>query len=290
MKKCLFCCDLYNASQKSCPNCGSTPTIIDGFESYAPNYAHQADGYRASAFPRLARLEAANFWFRSRNKIILWILERYAKDFKSLLEIGCGTGYVLSGIARKFPGAELKGSEIYTSGLNFAAERLPNIHLMQMDAREIPFVDEFEVIGAFDVLEHIKDDNLVLEESYRALKPGGLMILTVPQHPWLWSATDEYAYHERRYTNSELSEKLRRAGFEVVRSTSFVTLLLPAMMLSRFFKNLTRKNTNPVAELNVSPSLNFIFEKVLDLEFIGIRFGMNYPLGGSRLVVAKRPS
>ena len=64
-----------------------------------------------------------------------------------------------------------------------------------MDARRIPFEDEFDVIGAFDVLEHIKEDEQVLVQMHRAVKSGGGIMLTVPQHMFLWSEQDVQAHH-----------------------------------------------------------------------------------------------
>src|SRR5690606_22871969 len=115
------------------------------------------------------------------------------------LEIGCGTGFVLSGVADAFPAVRLFGSEIFTAGLEFAARRQPSVNFMQMDARSLPFLDEFDVIGAFDVLEHIVEDGQVLAQMREALKPNGIILLTVPQHEWLWSPVDEFACHVRRY-------------------------------------------------------------------------------------------
>ena len=91
----------------------------------------------------------------------------------------------------------------------------------------------FDAIGAFDVLEHIDDDEAVIAEVGRALRPGGGFLLSVPQHPSLWSPQDEHAHHVRRYTAAGLRRKLEAAGFEVIRMTSFVSLLLPMMFASR---------------------------------------------------------
>ena len=261
---------------------------IYGFEAYAPDLAHGAGGFKASYFSELARLEAANFWFRARNEIVVWALNKYAANYQSLLEIGCGTGFVLSGIAGNIPDARLTGSDIFFEGLAFAAKRLPSVALMQMDARRIPFIDEFDVVGAFDVLEHIKEDELAINQIHKSLRRNGIMILTVPQHAWLWSATDEYAFHERRYAASEIEEKVKAGGFRVVRSTSFVTTLLPAMMLSRAIQKPDGRNFDPISELKINPMVNFLFEKMLNMELVGIRLGLNYPVGGSRLVVAQK--
>lgn len=289
MKRCLSCNARYAYSKPNCPNCGLVPDLVDGFDSYAPDFAHEGGGFKPDYFSELARLEEANFWFRSRNKLLMWAIENYCPNFQSLLEIGCGTGYVLSGVSKSFPHSTLYGSEIFITGLGFAAERLPSGKFMQMDARNIPFENEFDVVGAFDVLEHIKEDETVLTQMCAALKPGGLMLLTVPQHAWLWSAIDEYAFHERRYAARDVHKKIETAGLCVIRSTSFVTTLLPAMMISRFFqKKVTDKQFDATAELKISPWLNSLFSGMLSAELALIKNGVDFPVGGSRLVIAKK--
>lgn len=207
-----------------------------------------------------------------------------------MLEIGCGTGFVLSALAKRFPDARFTGSEVFTRGLHFAAQRVPTARLCQMDARRIGHRDEFDVIGAFDVLEHIAEDTIVLEQIHEALMPGGILILTVPQHPWLWSHSDDYACHEQRYTEAELTRKTRAAGFETVLSTSFVTLLLPAMLLSRLLqRRAAPKDFDPSAEFRLHPVLNRLFHAVMQVELLLIRAGLTLPVGGSRLVVARKP-
>jgi len=289
MKRCLACNSIYFSSLTACPDCGFEPAIFDNFVSYAPEFSHNSDGFRSGYFNELAHLEESNFWFRVRNKLIVWALGKYSPDFSLFMEIGCGTGFVLSGILKKFPYAKLSGSEIFVAGLSFADKRLGVVDLMQMDARNIPFMDEFDVIGAFDVLEHIKEDELVLKQISNALKSNGVMLLTVPQHEWLWSSTDDYACHVRRYSACDLYEKINNAGFEIVRSTSFVSLLLPVMVASRLYRGRSRDNDVDVfSELRLNPILNFVFEKLLEIELAIIRFGMSFPFGGSRLVVAKK--
>jgi SAM-dependent methyltransferase len=255
---------------------------------YAPDYAKSGGGFKSSYFSELARLEAQNFWFRSRNELIVWALKKYCKGFRSFLEVGCGTGFVLSGVAQAFPGTTLLGSEIFTAGLGYAAVRLPSANFIQMDARNIPYRDEFDVIGAFDVLEHIEDDVKVFLEAYSSLKDNGYLLITVPQHDWLWSPVDEYACHVRRYSASELHTKLEAVGFEIIRTTSFVSMLLPAMLLSRLKQRHAQSKIDPANELKLSAGLNAFLYKVMQVEVGLIRRGINLPIGGSRLVVAKR--
>ena len=289
MKRCLVCGVGYASSMRNCPKCQSGPDLLDGFDSFAPALAHDGGGFKSDYFSELARLEENNFWFQSRNQLILWAIGKFAPNFQSMLEIGCGTAYVLSGVAKKFPHATLSGSEIFLAGLGFAAARLPVVKFMQMDARELPFVNEFDVIGAFDVVEHIKEDEKVLSQIHAALKPHGIVLLTVPQHQWLWSAADDYACHERRYAAVDLHKKVRAAGFQLLRSTSFVTVLLPAMMVSRFSQKDTGvENFDATAELKISPWLNRLFLSILSFERTLIQAGLNFPVGGSRLIVAKK--
>jgi trans-aconitate methyltransferase len=247
-------------------------------------------GFKAHFFKELASLEAGNFWFRARNRLILWALEKYAPKLESLLEIGCGTGFVISAISRRFRGASLTGSEYLEEGLVYARQRVPGAKFVSMDAREIPHEAAFDVLCAFDVLEHIEEDEIVLQQIFKSLKSGGMMFLTVPQHRWLWSAVDEYACHVRRYDVSELKRKVCNAGFEIVHSTSFVLTLLPAMYLSRLLqRDTTNMKVEDVAGLRINPVLNKIFEWLLDFELALIRLGVSLPAGGSRLLVGHKP-
>jgi trans-aconitate methyltransferase len=247
-------------------------------------------GFKAHYFKDLAELEAGNFWFRARNKLILWALHQYSPELKSFLEIGCGTGFVISAISKQYPGIRLLGSEFLEEGLVYARQRLPDAEFTQMDARLIPHQSELDAIGAFDVLEHIEEDEVVLQQICKALKPGGIAFISVPQHRWLWSAVDVYACHVRRYDVQELHRKVRSAGFEIMRSTSFVSTLLPAMYLSRLLKsNKTDMSMDDVTGLRINPVLNKLFEWLLNFEVMLIRTGVTLPVGGSRFLVARKP-
>lgn len=252
----------------------------------APDAARQADGFDPALFPELAALEDRNFWFQARNRLIVHAIHQYCPRFDAFLELGCGTGQVLRAIANAFPSARMSGSELFVEGLAFARKRVPRARFMQMDATRIPFTAEFDLIGAFDVVEHIHDDTRVLFEIHRALRPGGAVILTVPQHPWLWSHQDELAHHQRRYRRGELERKLRDCGFRVAYSTSFVSLLLPLLVLSRLVAR--RNEDDPLREMRISGASNAILGGVLALEFLLLRTGLRLPAGGSRLAVAIR--
>jgi SAM-dependent methyltransferase len=245
-------------------------------------------GFDETYFQHLPRVEERSFWFRSRNALIIWALRRYFPHAQSMLEVGCGTGFVLRGVRDALPQMRLVGGEPFEAGLAVAAQRVPDAELMKLDARELPFREEFDVVGAFDVLEHIDDDERALAAMYGALRPGGGLLVTVPQHPRLWSAVDEYSHHVRRYRRDELPTKLRDCGFDVLRQTSFVSLLLPVLVLSRLrFRD--KKDFDPLAEFRAPPFVDSALGWVLTAERTLIRSGLSLPAGGSLLVVARRP-
>jgi SAM-dependent methyltransferase len=158
-----------------------------------------------------------------------------------------------------------------------------------MDARQIPFEREFDIIGAFDVLEHIAEDDAVLTQMFRATRPEGGILVTVPQHRFLWSASDEHAMHQRRYSRAELRRKVERAGFRVERMTSFISLLLPPMICSRMRRNSSR-DFELWKEFEISHRLNAVLERILAAERAMIEKGTSFPAGGSLLLIAKRPA
>jgi len=287
MKICNRCHTRFRSSRWQCPSCQAIPENRDGYLVFSPGREQVSEGFRPDAFERLYNAEANNFWFQSRSLLIEWALRQYFPWRKNLLEIGCGTGFVLSGIERTFPQISLYGSDIYSAGLSYAAKRLKKAELFQMDARTIPFENEFDVIGAFDVLEHIAEDGLVLSQIYRAVRAGGGVILTVPQHQFLWSKVDEHACHVRRYNAQILKLKVQSAGFEIVKMTSFMSLPFPLMMISRLKKR-ERSDQQPAAEINVNWLINIILKKILDVERGIIRTGISFPFGGSLLVIAKK--
>jgi SAM-dependent methyltransferase len=219
------------------------------------------------------------------------LIERAIREYfpgsSRVLEIGCGTGFTLQALAAAAPAAQLTGTELFEEGLAVARRRMPGVRLLQVDARDMPFGAEFDLVGAFDVLEHIDDDRGALSEIFRVLVPGGGLILTVPQHPWLWSATDEYARHERRYRRRELVERVRAAGFELECVTSFVTALLPLMLASRLTRR--RTQTDPQAELRLPRSLDRALDTVASAEQRCIAGGISLPVGGSLLAIARKP-
>lgn len=288
MKICLKCDFEYNSHDWHCPLCGCIPKREKSRIVFSPEISENSNGFESHFFEDLYSLESNSFWFRSRNKLILAMMKKYFPNINNFMEIGCGTGFVLSAIEREFPKLVLYGSEIFNTGLDYAVTRVSRADLFQMDARKIPFKDEFDAIGAFDVLEHIEDDVKVLNRMYQAVKPGGSIILTVPQHKFLWSENDVYAHHVRRYSANELKSKVKSAGFKVIRATSFVSLLFPFFFLSRLRWKIPMVKYDSMSEYKIGSLMNNLLEKVLSFEISMIKVGFHFCLGSSLLLVAHK--
>ena len=280
MKICSVCARRFEAAGWKCPACGNEPEKVEGFPSFSPELARGGAGFDERFFEALTRAEEYNFWFAARNELIVDALRRHAPAARTFLDAGCGNGGVLRVLKARLP-LRLTGAEPFVRGLVTARSRLADVELIQSDVRSLPYEGAFDAAGAFDVLEHIDDDLEALSAIRRALVRGGTLIMTVPQHRWLWSSADEIAHHRRRYTRNEIAEKLHACGFTVRFATSFVSLLLPVMLAAR-----RARKKEAAAELDLPRSLNALFGSVMQFERALIRGGIRFPAGGSLLVVA----
>jgi len=244
-------------------------------------------GFDPDLFESLAAVEPRSFWFRARNRLIVSALRRHFREARSLLEVGCGSGVVLEALRHELPQLRLVGADLFAEALAVARRRLDDVELVELDARSLPYDDEFDVVGAFDVVEHVDEDEAVLAAIHRAVRRGGGAVVLVPQHRWPWSEYDRVAEHRPRYSRREVVGKITRAGFEGVETTSFVTSLPPAMIVSRVVDRFRDGAYDPVAPLDPG-RLNRVFELMLDGERRLIERGVSLPFGGSLMVVGRK--
>jgi trans-aconitate methyltransferase len=291
MKICIACGKSFTSVDWDCPYCGKAPVLNGEFLSFISDEVKSSESYDSRYFSELYQLESGHFWFQYRNRRILWALKTFFPSTRDVLEIGCGTGFVINNIRHQYPNLTISGSDLYLEGLNFARERVPDADFYQMDARSLPFQKEFDLILALDILEHIEDDQKALAEMYRTLKEGGGIILTVPQHRWLWSMQDVKSFHKRRYSRQELEEKMTNCGISVVHQTSYISFLLPIMIISRLYAQLflnDRREYDPMRELRIRPALNSILNIICMVEEKILKRGIRLGVGGSMLCVGKK--
>lgn len=180
------------------------------------------------------------------------------------------------------------GSDLHPTGLAYARARVPaGVSFAQMDARHIHASDAFDLVGAFDVIEHIDDDEAVLRSMRACTSTGGGAIVAVPQHPALWSRSDDLARHKRRYRRGELEAKMQRSGYRILFSSSYTATLMPVMALNRLLVRYKGDNSAVDREFEVSPFVNRLFLAVLRAEVRLTLRRLRWPFGGSRVVVAR---
>lgn len=257
--------------------------------------------YNSEYFAKLAEIEHEHFWFRARNRVIAALVRQVTETLPAgfrVLEVGCGTGNVLQVIEQACPRGLVVGMDLYAEGLRFARRRTSCL-LVQGDIHKLPFRSPFDVIGAFDVLEHLPDDHRVLRDLRAILAPGGALLLTVPAHASLWSYFDEASHHCRRYSREELHARLVETGYQVEFLSEFMSSIYPLVWLGRRLAARFRKPRESGAaihdelatsELRVIPGLNGVLSFLLGQEARVLARRRRLPLGTSLVAVARNAS
>lgn len=242
-----------------------------------------------NVYEQFAQLEDRHFWFLGRRNIFFDLLGRVLQGRNDLqiLEVGCGAGGMLGPLARF-------GT---VTGLDIAKDYVAYCHrrghqrVLAGSGYELPFRDQsFDLVAAFDTIEHIPDDGRVLREIRRVLKPGGRVFLSVPAYQFLYSQNDRVAHHQRRYTAHQLRERLRAAGLTPQRLSYFNTFLFPLILPAVLVLKLKEKLFGlPEGQTNLSHSfagpVNRAFAAVMSSEKLLLRH-MEFPFGHSLLALA----
>lgn len=251
-----------------------------------------AAGFDPHYFPTLRAVEGRHYWFATRREVVRDVLRDAVPDLarRSLFDLGCGSGGLLAFLGES--GVPLAGAcDVYRESLEIVRERVGAPLVLVDEGRFPPLGPGYDLVSLFDVLEHIDDDVGTLGHLLSILEPGGVLVLTVPAHPFLFDEMDEIAHHRRRYRRAELRDKLRQSGFEVLRLAHFMAPLVPLVPLRWLLraalgggKALERRKV----ELGVTPVLNDLMRALLRLERPLVRRGL-LPFGSSLVAVAARP-
>ncbi len=239
---------------------------------------------QAEEYARMFQHESDYWWFVGRRRLVLELLNQYLPaPPQPILDAGCGTGAMLCDLQALGP---VVGLDIESQALALARTR-GDFPLVQARLEALPFQSEqFQLVTALDVLEHLPDERPALQEIRRVLRPDGVLIATVPAYSWLWSRHDVALHHYRRYTARRLRTRLQEAGFEVLKLSYSVSLLFLPIALFRWLDKF-KQGTPSATVVPVPPWLNRALTQLQTWEARLIR-RVNLPFGVSLVVVAKR--
>ncbi len=299
MLKCIYCDQELIHKQATrgylCEHCDTLFAYENGLYNFLHNESETQNFFSEDDYDLLFQLESNSFWFFGRNQLIKHMVSNYLQLNSTILEIGCGTGFV-SSYLKKVGYNFIDCSDIFHSAIQYCEKRGGGNAYYLFDLKYCPFFKHYDAVCTFDVLEHIDDDELALNNLYHSIHEGGYLFITVPANCLLWSETDIYAKHKRRYSREELIQKVEHAGFHIVRCTYFMSFLFPILYTYRRLMRFSDKKTGAVSshreyfafrELKLNSLLNKIFSSLFSIELLFLKY-RNFSFGSSLFCVAKK--
>lgn len=195
-----------------------------------------------AAYREMADLDQRHWWYRGRRAILAELIRREAMPPKDgrILEIGCGTGHNLEMLGRF---GRVEAIELDDESRGLAEQRLGrSIMVARLPELEGVADRTYDLIAALDVIEHIDDDAAALAAIAPKLKPGGKFIMTVPAHPWMWSAHDSVNHHKRRYSRRALRRLVEGSPLKLDKIGYFNSLLFPLAVADRLVSKMRGKD------------------------------------------------
>lgn len=193
------------------------------------------------------RMEREHWWFHGRTEILLSLLRTYFPNLNQakVLDIGTGTGGLLEVFAKE--GISITGHDASEEGVALIRQNGGRAELKKLPEDYQDAAPEYDIVLLLDVLEHVEDDREGLKAALRMLKPGGILLCTVPANKSMWGPYDEFSHHFRRYEYPEFEALMNSAMIPVRKISFFCTLLFPIIFTARMFEKtfLVRKAYRP---------------------------------------------
>lgn len=220
-----------------------------------------------SVYDSMAELDERHWWYRARREVLAALIRRRVRPPRQakILEIGCGTGHNLAMLAEF---GEVDALEV-DAGARAVAEKRLGRRVLSAPLPELEGVAEgyYDMIGAFDVIEHIADDQAAIASIARRLKPGGKLVVAVPAHQWMWSAHDTVNHHHRRYSKRALKRLITASPLQLEAIGFFNSLLFPLAVAQRLASRVSGKDSSdlklPPRPVNYALERGFAAERLL---------------------------
>ena len=195
-----------------------------------------------SVYREMAELDQRHWWYRARRAVLADLIRREVSPPRDarILEIGCGTGHNLEMLGGF---GQLDAIELDDESRAIAEKRLGR-GIMSARLPELAGIPDrhYDLIAALDVIEHIDADRAAVAAIAAKLKPGGRFVMTVPAHPWMWSAHDTVNHHKRRYSKRGLRQLIEGSPLQLQRIGYFNSLLFPLAVADRVASKLRGKD------------------------------------------------
>lgn len=242
-------------------------------------------------FKEYYHLERSHWWFTARLKILECLVKKYIKHKKTklrILNVGVATGATTK-MLEKF--GEVVSVEYDEACCAFLREKV-GIHAINASLTDLPFENHtFDLVCAFDVIEHIEDDIKAIQEIKRVLSEDGFYFITVPAFNFLWSKHDEINHHFRRYTLADLSNIISKNKLTISYKSYFNFWLFPPIALVRMAQKIiprkekARSSGSDAEVMNTSNLINKMLFNVFLSEKKLLHSGIRFPFGISILVI-----
>lgn len=243
-------------------------------------------------------LEREHWWFRARLEILESLLQRailpklHFNHKISILNAGVATGATTTMLEQY---GQVTSLEYDEDCCQFLRESL-SMPVTNASLTALPFEDNsFDVVCAFDVIEHIKEHELAVQEIKRVLRPNGRVFLTVPAFSFLWGEHDEINHHERRYTKGMLVDVVQQAGIQVERKSYFNFFLFFPIFVVRMLLKLRPKkkageHKSDFETFKAGGLINKMLYYLFKMEDLLLGSKINFPVGVSLFIIGKKDS
>jgi 2-polyprenyl-3-methyl-5-hydroxy-6-metoxy-1,4-benzoquinol methylase len=241
-------------------------------------------------FNKYYNLERTHWWFLVRAKLIVDTIKSRINCIEplSILNIGSATGRT-SEILQEF--GVVTSIEFDKECFEFAKNIL-KMPVINGSITDLPFTDKkFDLVCAFDVVEHVQDDTSAISEMHRVCKPSGHLFLTVPAFQSLWSMHDEINHHYRRYRKKSFLKLFSNKKGQVIKFTYFNSILFVPIYMLRRSQNIlsSKKKQRSRSDFEVVKSsfVNNIFYSIFNFERLLLKV-VAFPFGVSLMLLWKK--
>lgn len=241
------------------------------------------------------RNERQHWWFRARESILRDQMERLISEGTiptrpRILNIGAATGRSSEWLGEL---GDVVSLEYDADCCRLTRERT-GLDIVEGTILDLPWESgSFDVVCAFDVIEHVEDDAGGVAEMKRVCRKDGIIFVTVPASPLLWSEHDEINHHFRRYRMQELKALFK--GCDVLLGTGFNSVLFAPIAVHRVVRRLADRlsqSRNRPLQSDFSrsqfPTMDGLLETLFRSESLWLSRGIGLPWGVSAMIIARR--